>query len=57
MPNTTGNMGSFSLTGSMTSLKSRRPSMLSSSSTSVHSSQQANASGILQQLGSGVVSL
>ncbi|OXA61727.1 SCY1-like protein 2 [Folsomia candida] len=58
MPNTTGNVVPFSLSGSMSSLKSRRPSMLSSSASAVHnSSQPSNTTGILQQLGSGVVSL
>lgn len=59
MPNTTTTANAF-LSGSMTSLKSRRPSMLTSSNASVHSTHHhlsgANTSGILQQLGTGVVS-
>lgn len=57
MPNTTSTGNAF-LSGSMSSLKSRRPSMLTSSNASVHSTHLsgANTSGILQQLGTGVVS-
>lgn len=56
MPNTASSANSF-LHGSMSSLKSRRPSMLTGSNASMHSTHLsgANTSGILQQLGTGVV--